>query len=322
MARSEMDEITNDRTLEDYLAVDIPDDGSDDETRADDVAEQVDDADDEPWRVEKELKILSRAIELEALSESRPIHMNVVGAWAGSMTRSDPPFWVGFARALRLNRLDLMVNDHSGRTGCAPFDCASADAIARVAELCTQAGITLHLTSWIMPCRRYIERAAELLLPILRDQPIASLVWDAERPWTGTNGDMTWADAGALVGDLFGSVPLGVTAIVEMFDRKIRPLADRSQHFVPMAYATVKNGYDPRRLVIRGRDRWAAKLGRAPALMGLAAYRQDADDPIPRMQAAIAAVAACGIDTVCYWSLRDIQRRPAIARFVRALRAP
>jgi hypothetical protein len=37
--------------------------------------------------------------------------------------------------------------------------------------------------SWIMPHAAYIDRAAELLIPICDDVGASSLQWDAEEPW-------------------------------------------------------------------------------------------------------------------------------------------
>lgn len=249
-----------------------------------------------------------------------PVRMRVVGAWGGSAMRANPEFWVDFAKALRLNRIDLMVNDHSrARTCDGKFPHATAKEIARVAHLCREAQIELHLTSWILPCKSYIESEAEFLLPVMRDENVSSLVWDAEEPWTQTRGDLTHADAGNLVGELFSSVQVAVSAITYCDCAKIKPLADRAQLLIPQAYATDKKGMDARKLVSIAYTRWKREFGRAPTIMGLAAYHMNGE-PLRRMQEAVEATASYGIDTVCYWSLFNIRDNPAVAKFVAKLR--
>ena len=288
-------------TLDEYLALHGPDEVPVDERRGTDLPDSA------------------TTGATRALADPRPVHMRVVGAWAGSAMRADPKQWVGFAKAIRLNRIDLMINDHSADRTCKPFTSASLATIARVADLCRGAGIELHLTSWILPCEQFITRAADLLVPLLRDHGVASLVWDAEEPWTLHKGGMTAADAGALVGQLFPQQQLGLTGITYLSGAKLRPLADRAQFLIPQAYATTASSFTPAEIVYLARTKWHKQLGKEPTIMGLAGYRQG-PQPAKPMQAAVAAVAECDIDTVCYWSLYNIRQNPAIARFVATLR--
>lgn len=258
-------------------------------------------------------------VDLEFSQQATPLR--VVGAWAVSAVCNKPSYWVGFARSMNLNRIDLMINGMGRDTGCPAFTSPDARKLGVFAEGCRRAGIELHLTSWIRPCKAFIADAAATLLPVMRDQGIASLMWDAEEPWTRWRGDLSFADAATMVGDRFHDVQMGVTAIVFARAERLQELIARSAHLIPQAYATAPKYADPGALVRTARRQWLQKFQRAPNIMGLAAWKQGAD-PVPRMRSAIAGVAACGVDTVIYWSLGWLNQKQnaPLARFVASLR--
>ncbi len=253
-----------------------------------------------------------------SFSESTPIH--TVGAWAGSATFKNPAKYIDFARSHRINRIDLMINDFAKSRSCDDFRMRDKAAIIEIASACAEAGVELHLTSWLLPCQRFIDQAADALRPLFDESPnIHSIVWDAEEPWTRNKGGQTARVAAEQVADRFAGVPMGVTGITFVNEAKLRPLAEKSRDLIPQAYATIKNNQDPSRLVRLANNLWESRVGKRPNIMGLAAYRQP-DDPAPAMAASIKAAKELGIDTVCYWSLHHLTKNPQCAEYVASVR--
>lgn len=254
--------------------------------------------------------------------------IHTVGAWCGPKALANPKDTVKFAVAHSIDRLDIMVNDHSKFREPHRFSDRTyqSEKVIGLASHANTAGLSVHLTSWIMPHERYIEAAANYLIPLARNTLAQSLILDAEEPWTQAKQRMRYADAVSCFADHFEKLPcqVGLTGIGYASIDKLGPLADVCRYGVPQAYATNRVGglqLDRIDDVIR---RWKAAFPSLEIVAGLAAYRQDGQDDIPgagsEIRTAASLAASEGCDTVIYWSMRHIQANPDVARAIAGIK--
>jgi len=252
--------------------------------------------------------------------------ITAVGAWAGRWSISNPAEAVSFAVDHGINRLDVVVNDHSKWRRSRAFEMRDPRKIGRLVEAAAAADIETHLMSWIMPHERYIRGAAAALAPLCRDLPIESLQWDAEEPWTKARRPMDYRAAAELIDELFIELPceMGVNGIGYTPVDKFGPLARICDYMVPQCYSTSTSGVKPEIAASRFVRRYLKEFGEREVIVGLAAYRQSG---IPghtiesAMEAAIDGVRDLGIQTVVYWYLRSIRANRRVARVVAGIRA-
>lgn len=251
--------------------------------------------------------------------------ITTVGAWAGSRSLANPQRYVDFAVEHSINRLDIVVNDHSKWREPHDFTIRNVDRIVRLAGIARQAGIEIHLMSWIMPHVKYIEQAAETLIPLAAATHAASIQWDAEEPWMLARNHDGYVRGGEMVGDAFKSlaIPMGVNGIGYASVKKLRPLAKVCDYIVPQVYSTSTTGLDPRTAPAKFHKRWRQYFGK-PVVMGLAAYRQKGIPGYTQaqaMQSAIIAVRAIPkVNTVIYWSLYHITKNRTVAKAIADIR--
>lgn len=251
-----------------------------------------------------------------------------VGVWTGlrSLGANAAPD-VAFCRAHNINRLDVFVNslhphDHA-------FHIHNVDEIADLCQRAQDAGMSVHLTSWIEPFPAFIDAAAEQLIPLAERVGAESLVWDAEEPWN-RHEDVDYEQAASAVAEAFASLscPMSVSGIINTRASRFGPLAAVCDVLVPQCYATSRNNLDPRSIVARGVARWRETFGRERSfIVGLAGYRQSEVHGMSTREAMIAslvdvAALAPKVDTVSYWSLGSIRRAPAVADLISEILAP
>jgi hypothetical protein len=248
-----------------------------------------------------------------------------VGAWCGSSSLANPVRDVAFAVEHGLDRLDVIVNDHSKWREPSRFTIRTPDRIHRLCDAAKEAGVEVHLTSWIMPHADYIDRAADVLIPLCERVGAASLQWDAEEPWTRARRRLTYSKAAARIREAFADLrcPMGANGIGYTPRAKFGPLAEICDYLVPQAYATSTSGIKPEVAPGRFHRRWTEKFAR-PIVMGLAAYRQTGiagHTPSSAIEAAVEATSALlDVHTILYWSLAAIRRSPNVARAIAGIR--
>jgi len=251
----------------------------------------------------------------------RSNRITTVGAWCGTTSLRNPERDVAFARAHGINRLDIIVNDHSRSRSKRKFSVRSQTKIVRLAKIARDAGIEVHLMSWVMPHKEYIEQAAAVLLPLLAATEATSIQWDVEEPWTRAKGAMDYTEAAKLIEKQFASrsCRMGANGIGYTPQDKFAPIANICDYIVPQAYSTTRNGADPSTLVHKQVTRWKKNFGNVDMAIGLAAYRQSPKNALgdlsakTRIRLAVQAAEREGADTVIYWSLRWIRKNKEVA---------
>lgn len=252
--------------------------------------------------------------------------ITTVGAWAGSSSLSNPTRDVAAMVAAGVNRLDIIVNDHSVWRKPQAFTIRNRERLIRLADECHRNGIEVHLMSWLMPHEAYIRRAAEVLIPLMADMGAKSLVWDAEEPWTLAKTGMGYKEAAALVGKLFEGrdFEMGVTGIRYASKSKLGPLIAVSDYAVPQCYSTSSSKADPSTVVSKGVKQWRDRFGdKVRIVPALASYRQTeikGHSAASAMQAAIDDAKAYG-PTVIYWSASAIRKSNVITKAVAGIRS-
>lgn len=257
---------------------------------------------------------------------TKPMGITTVGAWCGSRSLARPEKYVQFAADHGINRLDIVVNDHSKWREPKDFTLRNSDKIVRLAKLAHEAGIEVHLMSWIMPHPGYIAQAAEQLIPLATLTNAASIQWDAEEPWMLARNHGGHRRGAEAIANAFRHlpIPMGVNGIGYASVKKLKPLADVCDYLVPQVYSTRTNGLDPRTAPAKFHRRWD-KYFKKQIVMGLAAYRQSGihgyKNATEAMQAAADAAAAIdGVDTVIYWSLYHATKNKAVAKVIASIR--
>jgi hypothetical protein len=249
-----------------------------------------------------------------------------VGAWAGYSSILNPERDLNFCLEHGINRVDVIVNDHSAKRDPYPFDIRDTKKIERFCRMAIDMGLDLHFMSWVMPHRAYIDKAAEILIPLVENTGCKSLQWDAEEPWTQARNHMGYRAAAEHIADKFGSMQarMGVNGIGYTPKSRFGPLAKVCDYIVPQCYSTHSSGLKPEEAVPRCVRRWKKVFPYDKEYqIGLAAYRQKG---IPghtvksAMQTALATVQAMeGVDTVIYWSLGQIRRTREVREFIKTI---
>lgn len=265
------------------------------------------------------------AINDEAARARTLSSIHTVGAWAGPAAMAKPAAAVKFAADHGINRLDVVINDHSKWRKEKAFDTYTRSKIAKLCERAAAKGIEVHLMSWVMPYESYIAGAAETLIPLCKDVGAASLMWDAEEPWNQATGGMSFKAAAKFLGRAFSNlgIPMGVTGIGFAPTAKLGPLAAECAYAVPQVYVTSGSGLKPETAPRKFHKRWSDAFDRE-IVMGLAAYKQKGIAGHPTiasaMQAALESTRGLGVSTVIYWSLRHIQGNPEVAKAIAGIR--
>lgn len=252
--------------------------------------------------------------------------LDVVSAWAGTGSMSSPSAVasaVAFAKSIGLKRLDVIVNDHSKWRAARDFDTYPIDRITRLADAVVNAGIELHFMSWLMPHAKYIDQAADVLVPLVQRTQARSIVWDCEEPWTQAARPMNYAAAADLVRGAFGGIMQGVTGIGYASKAKLGPICAGADYLVPQAYSTSSSGLDPATVVPQFVARWRNTFPGKPVVAGLAAYRQTGIKGYTAESALRAAFGGAKADpqirTAIYWSLAQIRDSSVATKTIRTL---
>ena len=245
-------------------------------------------------------------------------------AWCGLSSLANPARDVAFAKSIGLTGLDIIVNDHSAAREPRRFDARPTQQIVTLATMARDAGLDVHLMSWIMPHTRYIKEAADVLPELMAKTGARSLVWDAEEPWTLARKRLRYSEAGALVGELFAvrEFEMGATGIRYAPTAKLAPLVAVCDYMVPQCYSTRTSKADPSTVASRGLVTWRKKFGDGPRFVpGLAAYRQSGIDGHSIRSAMQAAIDNAGehSDTAIWWGLNSLRKSPKTAAVVASL---
>ena len=248
--------------------------------------------------------------------------ITTVGAWATKSALNDPAATVAGLLEAGVNSCPIMLNDFRAADSSVPFVTHDPEKVIALADAWHAAGIEVSLTSWALPYRQFLTDAAAQLLPLLKATRSSVLIWDAEELWVRAPGGMSHDGAAWLIEELFGSTPMGLTAIVHANTAALSGLAQVCGTWLPQCYATTNEGsMKPDTAVNVGLYTWRKKFGEPDAwIPGLAAYAQPAS-PADYMQPCIDQAAAVGVSSVCYWSHGHIARRPDVAAFTAGIMA-
>jgi hypothetical protein len=249
-----------------------------------------------------------------------------IGAWAGRASMRTPTAVkrsIAFAREIGLGRLDVIVNDHSGDRAPRKFDTYPRAEILALADAANDAGMHVHLMTWIMPHADYLLRARDELAHLVDASHAHSIMLDAEEPWTLATRRMPYPQAADLV-RAWGIAPIGVTGIGYADRVKLGGLVRLADYVVPQCYSTSSSKLDPGTVVPKFAKRWREVFGVARRLVpGLAAYRQSGIAGYTPEAALRAAFAGAEADPeareVVYWSLGQIRDSPVATRVIRSL---
>ena len=246
------------------------------------------------------------------------------GVWAGARSLANPRRDVAFMRSIGVTTCHIILNDLSGKRAPCPYTIRNRARIVALANLCHANGIEVVLMSWILPHKAHIEAAFETLEPLMRDCKARMLCWDLEEPWTLGEACPVWGrrphkKAGALIGELFKFVPMGMTGIRYAPVAKLRPVAVHCLKKYVQSYSTSSSGASPLTVVDKGMRKWTKDYG-SGVVSALAGYRQKGIKKDKRrvytvreaLLATFAAAAKHG-DEVCIWVLDTIRFSPEIA---------
>ncbi|MCA9683229.1 MAG: peptidoglycan-binding protein [Myxococcales bacterium] len=252
--------------------------------------------------------------------------IDVVGAWTGQSSFGRISEDVDFCLKVGINRLDVIVNEHSKARAPMAFGTYTVSKIVNLCKAARDAGLEVNLMSWIMPHADYIDGAAAQLLPLLEATGAASLQWDAEEPWTLAQDPLPYEDAAQRIAKAFAKrpCPMGVNGIGFTPTEKFGPLAAVCDYLLPQCYATSTNEARPDRIVDSCVTRWRKTFGAdKPYIIGLAGYRQDG---IPgytattAMNTVLGEVRRLGFSKVVYWSLSQIQKSDEVTAVIESIR--
>jgi hypothetical protein len=253
----------------------------------------------------------------------------VVGMWTGRSSLNNPERDVQLCLKNNIRRLDVIVNDHSGSRAARDFELFSVKKIRALVQLAKANNIDVHFMSWVMPHEAYLDRAAEVLVPLCNELGVSSLQWDAEEPWTQAKEPMDHGKAARRIADNFAMLDceMGVNGIGYTPVKKFGPLHEMCDYVVPQCYSTKTSGMKPTTVVPKLVRRWHKVFGKdKPMAVGLAAYRQagiSGHTVESAMRTAFAGAEAIeGVDTVIYWSLSSVRKDSTVAKIVRELGAP
>lgn len=269
----------------------------------------------------------------DAVIDAVSLGVRRVGAWTGWAAFDDDKslkLTIDRCKWLGLRRLDVIVNDFSAKRAPVDFEMYRLARVVAIGKACRDAGIDMHMMSWLMPHRAFIDDAAKQLRTAFELSGAKSIQWDAEEPWTQAQRPMNYVEAAALIAERFAGVPMGVNGIMYASKAKLGPLAAVCDYVVPQCYSTDSQPIDPAVVVRQGLRLWREWTDK-PIVVGLAAYRQ-VGIPIPgdprkrdytsdaAMRLAFAgAEQARTVSDVIYWSLGAIADSRAVAETVRSL---
>lgn len=181
--------------------------------------------------------------------EKETMRFDTIGMWVGNATLASKNYkdHVKFAVDHGINRFDLVVNDHSKARGPREFDIRDRDRIMRVVDECHKKDVQVALLSWIMPHEKYLRQMGEILVPLAKQIECVDCGLDAEEPWMLAQGGLSYAEAGALAGEVLSELhcPVSVTGIAYASVRKMKPLMDEAAIARVQSYPTRSSKRDP-----------------------------------------------------------------------------
>jgi len=279
-----------------------------------------------------EARVLTPRSDAEGDAESvlRPVLSDVrCGAWAGWATMASDTAVrrnIAVATNVGLSRLDIIINDHSVARASRPYDTYSQNRIVALCKAANDAGLAVHITTWVMPHRAYIERMGLEMHELAERAKIESVVLDAEEPWTLARAPMPWVDAADLVKTSMGQIRWGVTGIGYASPTKLGPLVRRAAYGLPQCYATNSaTSARPEDAAPRYVARWREVFDLDEVVVGLAAYNQrgisghNVESSIRAAYQGARTVAPSA--DVSWWSLSAIRNDVTVQKAVRAVTA-
>lgn len=168
-----------------------------------------------------------------------------IGAWAARSAILNPEAAIKSARNAGINHLDIMVNDATSNKQFHLF--TDEKTLRSSLQKIKDSGITLTVTTWVVPSDNWNNGIRDILVPILVDLDIEELCLDVEEPFLiplkKKNSDeiKKWVDSlkSSILPKYRGRVAVThivytVLAILELF-------FDWCDVIIPQSYATVGN---------------------------------------------------------------------------------
>jgi hypothetical protein len=247
-----------------------------------------------------------------------------VAAWCGSAALRNPERDIQFAVDTNIDRLHLVINDHSKWRSPQPWTMRDEGKVRGFIQRAQDAGISVSLMSWVMPHKDYINKAADTLMPLCTELGV-DLEWDAEEPWTKATKGMGYEEAASLIAERFKgrSFTMASNAIIYTPKKKYGPLARVSDLLIPQCYSTSTSGVKPEDAVALGVRRWKKYGFGTRFAIGLAAYRQSGIKGHTIQSAMRTTITSAqtleGVSTVVYWSLRQIRSSRTATATIRSI---
>jgi hypothetical protein len=248
------------------------------------------------------------------------------GAWAGwASMASDAAIRrdVALAKKVGLQRLDIIINDHSKARQARDYDTYSMSRIKALLKTAVDAGLDAHVTSWVMPHDPYIRRMGLELRELHEAVPYTSLVLDAEEPWTQAIKPMSYTSASDLVAEVLGpDLKWGVTGIGYASPTKLGPLVKRSSFMLPQCYATNTTSLRPAEVAPKLCARWRETFGDRELVVGLASYNQRgiAGHTIDSaIRASFQGAQSQRPSAITWWSLGAIRTSSEVQQAIKAV---
>lgn len=251
--------------------------------------------------------------------------LHCVGAWSGlgsyindSAMRRD----IKFAKSIGLGRVDVILNDFASKRSAQKFETYNEARILDYCKRLRDEGFHVHLMSWWMPHRDFIERGSEKLVELVQKSDASSVMLDVEEPWLHANGAMGFDAASDLTSKLLAPIQWGITGIGYASVSGLGPLARVCDYIVPQCYATSNNTLNPSTMCQVIVKRWRTKMQipeRVRLVMGLAGYRQAGRAGYTKdrlmTEAWNGAIVTKPADIV-YWSMRHLRQTKSTAKLV------
>lgn len=230
-----------------------------------------------------------------------------LGAWAGRAALANPAGALAAARAVGLDRLDVMVNDGSaGAVQSVPWHLyVGPDELRAAVRLWRAGGLRVSLTSWALPAEDWIVGIAGLRR--LCRELGADLTLDVEEAWLtplrAMSPDARAAWSRRLVD---AATPYDATVIVFTDQNLAAPVLAGARSIIPQAYATIRNAGrlsagELEAAAVERFKRWGRRL-----VMGAAAWNLGGAYGLGDLDAARASLQAAvrlGVPRVRYWRL-------------------
>lgn len=240
-----------------------------------------------------------------------------VGVWLQSPALLDPDGTAGALAELGVSTVNIMLNDFSRARDPSTFRTHDVLKLGRMAEAAHDAGMSVDLTTWVMPHAGFIEGLAKLRN--LRSALGAHRIWlDAEEPWVRARNPMGYHAAADAIAQGLHGVPLVLSGI-PFANAKLGSLAAVCGTWSPQCYATTRpQSMKPGSAAEVGVKQWRQRFGE-PAdgwVIGLAGYMQPANAG-SMMGPALDGAAKTGAREVCYWSSSQILKTSSVQSFIR-----